>query len=120
MREGSVLSKPLVTFKVAKPTSIKKQVSASDKKLKGEVQPKHNHDIKYFKCRGLGHYALKCANHRVMILRDNGEIISTSEESDCDGMPPFKDASDLEYVVDDKVLMIRRSLSVQTKEDDVE
>ena len=35
-------------------------------------------------------------------------------------MPPLKDASDLKYVVGDKVLVIRRSLSVQTKEDDVE
>jgi len=55
-----------------------------------------------------------------MILRDDGEIVSTSEESDCDDMPPLEDASDLEYVVGDKVLVIRRSLSVQTKEDDVE
>jgi hypothetical protein len=35
-------------------------------------------------------------------------------------MPPLEDASDLEYVVGDKVLVIRWSLSVQTKEDDVE
>jgi hypothetical protein len=55
-----------------------------------------------------------------MILRDVGEIVSTSEESDCDDMPPLEDASDLEYAVGDKVLVIRRSLSVQTKEDDVE
>ena len=36
-REGSVPSKPLVTFKVAKPTSMKKQVLTNDKKLRGEV-----------------------------------------------------------------------------------
>jgi hypothetical protein len=35
-------------------------------------------------------------------------------------MPPLEDASDLEYVVGDKVLVIIRSLSVQTKKDDVE
>ena len=46
--------------------------------------------------------------------------MSTSEESDCDDMSPLEDTSDLEYVVGDKVLVIRRSLSVQTKEDDVE
>jgi len=55
-----------------------------------------------------------------MILRDDGEIVSMSEESDCDDMPPLEDASDLEYAVGDKVLVIRRSRSVQTKEDDVE
>jgi hypothetical protein len=78
-REGSASSKPLVTSKVAEHTSMKKQVSANDKKFKGEVQPKRNRDIKCFKCQGLGHYASECANHRVMILRDDWEIVSTSE-----------------------------------------
>jgi len=119
-REDSAPLKPLVTSKVVESTSMKKQVSVSDHKLKGEVQLKRNRDIKCFKCQGLGHYASKCANRRVMILRDDGEIVSTSEESDCDEMPPLKNASDLEYAVGDKVLVIRRSLSVQTKEDDVE
>jgi len=68
----------------------------------------------------LRHCASECANHRVMILRDDGEIVSTSEESDCDDMPLLEDASDLKYAVGDKVLVIRRSLSVQTKENDVE
>ena len=47
-----------------------------------------------------------------MILRDDREIVSTSKESNCDNMPPLEDASDLEYVVDDKVLVIKRSFSV--------
>jgi hypothetical protein len=47
-REGSAPSKPLVTYKVAEPTSMKKQVLANDKKLKGEVQLKRNCDIKCF------------------------------------------------------------------------
>jgi len=46
--------------------------------------------------------------------------VSTSEEFDCDDMPPLEDASNLEYAVGDKVLVIRRSLRVQTKEGDVE
>eukprot|EP00258_Populus_trichocarpa_P031547 XP_024447566.1 uncharacterized protein LOC112325356 [Populus trichocarpa] len=107
-REGNASSKPLVTSKVVELTSMKKQVSTNDQKLKGEVQSKRNHDIKCFKCQGLGHYASECANHRVMILRDDGEIVFTSEESDCDDMPQLEDASDLEYVVGDKVLVIRR------------
>jgi hypothetical protein len=118
-REGSAPTKPLVTSKNAEPTSMKKQVAANDKKLKVEVQPKCNRDIKCFKCQGLGHYILECANRRVMILRDDGEIVSTSEESDCDDMPPLEDASDLEYAVGDKVLVIRQSLNVQTKEDNM-
>jgi hypothetical protein len=35
-------------------------------------------------------------------------------------MPPLEDASGLKYVVDDKVLVIRRSFNVQTKKEDVE
>ena len=68
----------------------------------------------------MGHYASECANRRVMIPRDDGEIVSNNEEFDCDEMPPLEDASDLEYTVGDKVLVIRRLLSVQTKKDDVE
>ncbi|XP_061975771.1 uncharacterized protein LOC133697309 [Populus nigra] len=73
-REGSVSLKPLVTYKVVEPTSVKKQ----------------------------------CANRRVMILKDDGEIVSTSEESVFDDMPPLENSSDLEYAVGDKVLVIRR------------
>jgi len=100
-REGSASSKPLFTSKVAEPNSIKKQVLTNDKKLKGEVQLKCNRDTKCFKCQGLRHYASECANRRVMILRDDGEIVSTSQESDCDNMPPLEDASDLKYAVGD-------------------
>ena len=46
--------------------------------------------------------------------------MSTSKKSDYDDMPPLKEASDLEYVVGYKVLVIRTSLGVQTKEEDVE
>jgi hypothetical protein len=53
-------SKALVTPKVIKPTSMKKQVLASDHKLKGEVQLKRNRDIKCFKCQRLGHHASEC------------------------------------------------------------
>ena len=109
-----------MTSKVAEPTSIKKQFLTSDHKLKGEVQPKHNRDINCFKCQRLGHYTSECANHRVMILRDDEEIVFTSEKSDCDEMPPLEDVSDLKYAVGDKVLVIKRSLNVQTKEDDGE
>ena len=68
----------------------------------------------------IGTLTSECANRRVMILRDDGEIVSNNEEFDCDEMPPLEDASDIEYAIGDKVLVIRRSLSVQTKKDGVE
>jgi hypothetical protein len=99
--EGNAPSKPLVTSKVAEPTFMKKQFLTSYHKLKGEVQLKHNHDIECFKCQRLGHYASECANHQVMILKGDEEIMSTSEKFDCDEMPPLKDVSDLDYAFGD-------------------
>ena len=37
-----------------------------------------NHNIKCFKCQGKGHIASQCPNKRVMFVRDNGEIESSS------------------------------------------
>ena len=50
-------------------------------------------------------------------MRDNGEI-ETDNESDCDSMPSLEDADDEEYVVQGELMVARRALSVQAKEDD--
>ena len=76
-----------------------------------------NHDIMCFKCQGKGHIASQCPKKRVMVMRDNGEI-ETDNELDCDSMPSLKDADDEEYVVQGELMVARRALSVQTKEDD--
>ena len=52
-----------------------------------------------------------------MILRDDGDV-ETESESDDDPMPPLEDANDgLEYPVDGKLMVVRRALNVQVKED---
>ena len=50
-------------------------------------------------------------------MRDNGEI-ETNNESDCDSMPSLEDADDEEYAVQGELMVARRALSVQAKEDD--
>ena len=52
-----------------------------------------------------------------MVMRDNGEI-ETDNESDCDSMPSLEDAGDEEYAVQGELMVARRALSVQAKEDD--
>ena len=56
-----------------------------------------------------------------MILRDNREV-ETKSDNDGDQMPPLEDASDdgIEYPVEGEYLVIRRALSVQMKEDELE
>ncbi|RDX72679.1 hypothetical protein CR513_47795, partial [Mucuna pruriens] len=78
-----------------------------------------SHNIKCFRCQGVGHIASQCPNKRAMVMLDNGEIESSSD----DGIPPLEDSSDVEVVepVDGVVLDTRLALSIQPKEDgDVE
>ena len=76
-----------------------------------------NRDIMCFKFQGKGHIGSQCSNKRVMVMRDNGEI-ETDNESDCDSMPSLEDDDDEEYAVQGELMVARRPLSVQAKEDD--
>ena len=76
-----------------------------------------NYDIKCFKFQGMGHITSQCPNKRVMVMRDNGEI-EMDNESNCDSMPSLEDDDGEEYYVQGELLVTRRALSVQAKEDD--
>jgi hypothetical protein len=89
-------------------------------KPKVESQPSRNRDIKCFKCLGSGHIASQCPNRRVMIMRDNGEVMTECED-DSDGMPELVDASDddgVVYPVTGEPLVARRALNTHIKVDD--
>jgi hypothetical protein len=91
-------------------------------KPKVESQPSRNRDIKCFKCLGSGHIASQCPNRRVMIMRDNGEVMTESED-DSDGIPELVDASDddeVVYPVTGESLVARRALNTHFKVDDAE
>jgi hypothetical protein len=91
-------------------------------KPKVESQPSRNRDIKCFKCLGSGHIASQCPNRRVMIMRDNGEVMTASED-DSDEMLELVDASDddgVVYPVTGESLVARRALNTHIKVDDAE
>jgi hypothetical protein len=91
-------------------------------KPKVESQPSRNRDIKCFKCLGSGHITSQCPNRRVMIMRDNEEVMTESED-DSDGMPELVDASDddgMVYPVTGESLVARHALNTHIKVDDAE
>lgn len=114
-----------------KPTYPKKEEKARDNP-KAETKPSsttfnsqgkndststRNRDIKCFKCQGRGHISSQCPNKRVMVLQDNGEIVTDNEDSDIDEMPPLEDVSEEEYSAPDALTLVaRRALSLQAKE----
>ncbi|KAJ4715133.1 Mutant gag-pol polyprotein [Melia azedarach] len=91
---------------------------------KGKTETKtlsKSHEVKCFRCQGLGHIASQCPNKRVMIVLENGEIESANSSED--KMPPLADCSNIEIEepVHGDLLDIRRTLSIQPKNDvDVE
>ena len=50
-------------------------------------------------------------------MRDNDEI-ETDDESNCDSRSSLEDAANEEYVAQEELLVARRALSVQAKEED--
>ncbi|KAF7835024.1 uncharacterized protein G2W53_009883 [Senna tora] len=77
--------------------------------------------IKCFRCLGKGHIASQCPNKRVMILKDNGECESAHSSEGDDDMPSLETDSELEIdeaePVKGEVLVARRALNMQLKED---
>ena len=98
-------------------TEIKQEGNNQGNQGKPDSFTTQNRDIMCFKCQGRGHIASQCPNKRVMVMWDNGEI-ETYNESDYDSMPSLEDADDEEYLVQGELMVARRALSVQAKEDD--
>jgi len=95
-REGIVRPRSFVPSKTEPPKA--KVDVPTDAKGKSETQPKHTRDVKCFRCQGHGHYATECPNKRIMMIRDNSDMESENDRSDCEGMPPLKDSDGDELV----------------------
>jgi hypothetical protein len=105
-REGTVRPRSFVTSRT-EPPKAKVDVT-TDAKGKFETQPKGTPDVKCFRCQGNGHYASECPNKRIMMIRDNGDMESESDRSDCEGMPPLDDSDG-----DELTLPVEESLVIR-------
>ncbi|KAA0051372.1 uncharacterized protein E5676_scaffold419G00160 [Cucumis melo var. makuwa] len=85
-----------------------------------EVREK-NRDIKCWKHQGIGHIARDCLNKRTMIIK-NGEVVADGEESEEDELIKESIEENEEELEDESklTLVIRRLLSAQVKEHDIE
>ena len=94
-------------------------------KSKFEQFKERNRDIKCWKCQGLGHVARDCPNKRTMTIQDGEVVIEGEESENREGKEEIvevgegSDGSFEESIVRD-VLVTRRALSAQVKEDLVE
>jgi ankyrin repeat protein len=65
-----------------------------------------------------GHIASQCVNKRVMVINAQGEHESENEEVDDDDIPPLEDADDEQNAVVGDLLVARRVLNVNVKEEE--
>ncbi|XP_012439934.1 uncharacterized protein LOC105765404 [Gossypium raimondii] len=79
--------------------------------------PNRSREIKCFKCLRRGHIASQCPNRSNMIVRANGEIES-EEENDEEPDETAEEEDELECAVDGEILVIKRSLSLQSVENE--
>jgi hypothetical protein len=84
-----------------------------------EVSTSKTRDMKCFKCQGRGHIANQCVNKMVMVINAQGELESENEEEvDDDDIPPLEDANDEQNAVVGDLLVARRVLNVQVKDEE--
>ena len=89
-------------------TALKLRPEPSKHNLQGNIvtPTTRNHDIKCFKCQGRGNIASKCVNKRVMVLRDDGEIVTKGETEENEN-PPLEDIKDEEYTNPRELTLVR-------------
>ncbi|KAF8088611.1 hypothetical protein N665_0534s0001 [Sinapis alba] len=87
----------------------KEEAKAPGRNDQGKSPTTRTRDVKCFKCHGIGNYASECTNKKVMILLENGELISEDEKEEAAGEEV------VDYPVHGELLITRRSLKVQSK-----
>ena len=84
-------------------------------------RPERSRDIQCFKCLGRGHIASQCPNRKTMLMLENGEIESESDNEEHEPLhEEDKDDADdaLDTYMTGEALVIKRSLNATPTQDD--
>ncbi|PKI34489.1 hypothetical protein CRG98_045120 [Punica granatum] len=110
-RRGNTRASQSPSTSTWKPNQWKKDEKQSTSKSK----TKQNQDATSHVSQG-GHIASQCSNKRVMVMQDNSDIVTDTEDSDTDDMLPLEDVLEEEYLAPNALTLVaRRTLSLQTK-----
>ncbi|KAE8730429.1 lysM domain receptor-like kinase 3-like [Hibiscus syriacus] len=119
-----------ITFRKPIPTKTKDHIEVSKEKQVGESSKgrekqtgtfERSRDIKCFKCFGKGHVASQCPNRNAMMVLDNGDIVSDSDEPIFDEEPETKQEEETEENADHgEMLVSKRCLQSQTSQEDIQ
>ncbi|XP_071900949.1 uncharacterized protein [Coffea arabica] len=109
-------------FSGAQRNEAKAEGFKKDPKVVHDISKIRNRETKCFKCHRFGHIASQCPNRRIMLLLDNGEVVTNDKEDDHEGIPSFveNDADSSEELPTNEQLglVVRRVLTTQVKEED--
>ncbi|XP_056864057.1 uncharacterized protein LOC130511197 [Raphanus sativus] len=91
-------------------TAFKTNSSAHVDREKKEEAPKRTRDIQCFRCHGLGHYANRCPNQKVMVLLENGEVESEEDKEDLGPVYDDDEEEALDFPAHGPLLVTRKTL----------
>ena len=105
-------------FQIKSEPVKKKEDVADVGKGKLDSQFTRSSEVKCFKCMGRRDIASQCPNRCTMILREDGGFEYEEEAIEESKQPLGEEEEDVEYPVIEDLLVTRRALNVQVKEED--
>ena len=100
------------------PTKANKPMGDTSKGKATDSFANRSRDIQCFKCLGRGHIASQCPNRNVMVVRANGEIESEEEELEDEPKIISENDEEVEHAPDGELLVVKKSLSIQSIDDE--
>lgn len=100
------------------PAKTSKPIGDTSKGKATESFSNRTRDIKCFKCLRMGYITSQCPNQNNMVVRANGENESNEEEIGHEFDVTTDEEEEVEHALDGELLVVKRSLSIKSIEDE--